>query len=151
MPNGQIEEISINENREVFVNGRNITTITHMFNSPILNKNRINSYTEEWTSAGYFDYKYNLAGLTLSGTYAICRGLGLSISKSAFTSIASNYIVGVVLQSGVYIRDRRHTYYKNINKQRPDMKEEHEVHFVAEILNFSYEEYLGGFTTYGGI
>lgn len=31
------------------------------------------------------------------------------------------------------------------------MKEEHEVHFVAEILNFSHEEYLGSFTTYGGI
>lgn len=52
LPNGDVEEIYINENREVFVNGINITTIT-----PVVSKNIIKSYNNGWIFAGQNEYR----------------------------------------------------------------------------------------------
>lgn len=68
-------------------------------------------------------------------------------------SISGSYVVDSIFNTGVFIRDIRTVYYKNIqNPSRPEMKEEHELYFVAEALNLgTYEKYLGSPTTYGGI
>lgn len=68
--------------------------------------------------------------------------------ESVLTSVGTRYIIDGVFAPGVEIQDRQDTYYKNINKRRPDMKIIHSFYFVAELFDRSTEKYLGGFTTY---
>ena len=65
--NGYVEHIIINENREIFVNGRNITTITSTTNNNI----GIMSLSEDWIKAGTEEYHYNLGGLSVSAAVGI--------------------------------------------------------------------------------
>lgn len=155
LPSGKIENIYIDENREVFVNGKNITTITPIGDkTPIINKTSITtSSTSTWTYAGQTEYKYDLSGVSVSGAAAICKGLGLTtVTISTIKSVGGSYIVNSMFSSGVYIKDLRSIYYKNINQSRPDMKEVHKVYFTVEASNLGkYEKYLGSCTTYGGV
>ena len=70
--NGYVEHIIINENREIFVNGRNITTITSTTNNNI----GIMSLSEDWIKAGTEEYHYNLGGLSVSAAVGILKKLG---------------------------------------------------------------------------
>lgn len=100
--NGYVEHIVINENREVFVNGRNITTVTPIQSSDF----DIVPFSEEWIKAGTSEYHYDLGGLTVAATAFVI--------------------------DGVYIRDVRTTWYRNIDRPgRPEMKETHDVSVVA--------------------
>lgn len=143
----ETEHIFINENREVFVNGKNITTITPI-NSEDYPSLMNAAASNQWTYSGQNEYKYDLSGVSIAGAAKVCARLGLYVSVSVLKSIGAN----AMFSTGVYIKDVRTIYYKNINQGRPDMKEVHSVYFVVEASNIGkYQKYLGGFTTYGGI
>lgn len=151
LPNGEIEEIYINENREVFVNGKNITTIISVESEDIDNI-ALSASDDDWIYAGVNKYRYDLTGLSITGLVSIINALGGSLSASVAKSLLSGFLVDNVFSAGMYLEDVRYIYYKNINKPRPDMKEEHDLYFVCEALNFgSARIYLTSFTTYGGI
>lgn len=143
---GYVEEIYINENREVFVNGRNITIIGEK-NTAIRN-----SYAadDDWAYAGMFPMKYDLSGLSVAAGVKILTKLGFKLTASTIASIAGNSLVNGVFQTGAYFLDEQYTYYKNIHQSRPDMKIVHEFSFVFEMYgNKQIDEYLGSLTTYG--
>lgn len=138
-----VEEITITEDGVVYVNGRNITSITEA--TPPQNTRA----SSEWTYAGSYTYQYDLSGLTVAGGVSILKKLGKSLAASALKSAAGSYLVGAVFQSGCGLEDTRDTYYKNINQQRPDMKEVHSVNFYFDLYGSrQYQKYLCGFTTY---
>lgn len=142
---GYVENYYINENREVFVNGKNITTITQKSNLSL----GIFSAREDWQYAGEFTYDYDLTGLTVAGAVKLLGKLGLKTTVSALKAYGGGYISNSVFQQGVGVNDVQATYYKNINKPRPDMKIEHSFYFYVEVFGERpVEEYLGGFTTY---
>ena len=142
---GYVEEIYINENREVFVNGRNITIIGEK------NTDEKSPYADdEWTYAGMFPMKYDLSGLSVAAGDKILTTLGFKLTASTITAIAGNSLVNGVFQTGAYFLDEQYTYYKNIHQSRPDMKIVHEFSFIFEMYgNKQIDEYLGSLTTYG--
>ena len=128
--NGSTENIYINENREVFVNGRNITTIVAKGPS-------ISVYSaddEEWIEAGTEEWHYDLGGLSVVAVKAILKSLGKVVAVEALETILGGYgaIAAAAVIDGVYIKDVRTTYYRNIDKPgRPDMKQTHEISLVV--------------------
>ena len=128
--NGSIEHVVINENREVFVNGKNITTITPIQSTDF----GIMPLTEEWIKAGTTEYRYDLRGLTVTAAVGILKKLGKIVAANALEKslAAVGAIAGTVILDGVYIRDIRTTYYRNIDKVgRPEMMETHDVSLVV--------------------
>lgn len=128
--NGYTENIYINENREVFVNGRNITTI-------VSKEPSISVYSvadEEWIEAGTEEWHYDLGGLSVVAVKGILKSLGKEVALTALENILGAYgaIAGAAVIDGVYIKDVRTTYYRNIDKPgRPEMKQTHDLSLVA--------------------
>lgn len=128
--NGYVEHIIINENREIFVNGRNITTITSTTNNNI----GIMSLSEDWIKAGTEEYHYNLGGLSVSAAVGILKKLGKTAAISTLEKVlgAAGALAGAYVLDGVYIRDVRTTWYRNIDRPgRPEMKQTHDVSLVV--------------------
>lgn len=128
--NGYAENIYINENREVFVNGRNITTI-------VSKEPSISAYSvddEEWIEAGTEEWHYDLGGLSVIAVKGILKALGKEVAVAALESIFGTYgaIAGAAVIDGVYIKDVRTTYYRNIDRPgRPEMKQTHDLSLVV--------------------
>lgn len=141
-----VEVITITENGVVFVNGKNITTITPVESKAFSKGARALS---DWEFAGTYAYHYDLSDLTVTAGAGIIKKLGKTISKKTILAVAGNYITKSIFQQGRGFEDIRDHYYKNINQQRPDMKEVHTVNFYFELFgDRQYEKYLCGFTTY---
>ncbi|WP_195199485.1 hypothetical protein [Faecalispora jeddahensis] len=147
---GHIENFYINENREVFVNGKNITTITQKSSPKKSTPNRIEimAKSESWEYAGQNVYHYDLTGLSAAGAAKMLSKLGLKVAASTLNKVAGSFISGGTFLPGVEIEDTRDIYYKNINKSRPDMKEVHTLYLVADGAGNSARKYLGKITTY---
>ena len=141
---GENVEVIINSNREVFVDGRNITTIIK-HERPY----SVRSRNGEWMLAGINEYYYDLAGISVMGAQKILAKLGISAAASTFkqalNAIGVSSGASTFLSTGLYIKDTRTIYYRNISKPgRPDIKEKHKFYFVAEMSNIGkYEKYLG--------
>ncbi len=128
--NGYVEHIYINENKEVFVNGKNITTIL-----PTQTKNiGIMPLAEDWIKAGTEEYHYNLSGLSVAAVAGILKKLGKTVAEATLKKVlgAAGALAGIYVLDGVYIRDIRTTWYRNIDRPgRPEMKQTHDVSLVA--------------------
>lgn len=136
--NGYVEHIFINENKEVFVNGRNITTIIPVENNNI----GVMPLAEDWIKAGTEEYHYNLSGLSVAAVTGILKRLGKTVAEATLKKVlgAAGALAGIYVLDGVYIRDVRTTWYRNIDRPgRPEMKQTHDVSLVAfgaTIYNF---------------
>lgn len=128
-----VEHFYINENREVFVNGRNITTITQTV-TPVYGGITPFADDDEWTFAMEVTLTYDLSGLSPIGVSNLLTKLGFSALTSTILDMSADLIIGEVFQNGVYLEDVQRTYYKNIHQSRPDMKIEHSFYLVAEVL-----------------
>ncbi|WP_129600128.1 hypothetical protein [Anaerophilus nitritogenes] len=148
--NGKIQTIEMNENREIFVNGKNITTIIKKSEIPsysIQDRFSIQNKSDNWQYAGEDEYRYDLGGLGFKALNKIGVLLKVADSISTIKAISGAYMVDGVFKTGVYIFDRRSIYYKNIHQSRPDMKSIHRLYFHVSFVG-SYEKYLGSFTSY---
>ena len=134
---GRIENIYINENREVFVNGRNITTVvTRQIETAPLKPTPGLYYSsdEEWILAGSEEWHYDLGGLSVIAVQKILKSLGKTVALDALTNILGAYgaLAATAVIDGVYIKDIRHTYYRNIDRpNRPEMKQTHDLSLVV--------------------
>lgn len=64
----------------------------------------------------------------------ILKALGKEVAVAALESIFGAYgaIAGAAVIDGVYIRDVRTTYYRNIDRPgRPEMKQTHDLSLVV--------------------
>ena len=144
-----VEHFYINENREVFVNGRNITTITPI-TSPSPNGIVPFADDEEWIYVSQIVLRYDLSGRTLSGAAKLLKTLGVIIEVSDLASDLADFIIGDVIGAGVGVEDIQDTWYKNIHQSRPDMRIDHSFYLYAEALGEQLlYVHLVDFTIYG--
>lgn len=146
--NGEMLNVHINKNREVFINGKNITAITKRSK---LNRSLFSSLfaDDPWIHAGTDEYHYSLIGLAPAAAVTILKGLGMNISVSTFKTLIGSkgvqYMSDTVLGADVYIKELRDVYYRNIDRPgRPETRYESDFYFVATARNIgTYERYLG--------
>ena len=143
-----VEHFYINENREVFVNGRNITTITPItFPSP----NGIVPFAddEEWIYLMEQSYEYDLGGLTIAGAAKLLKAVDIVIELSFWQAQLGSFLVNGFIQAGVSVQDIQTIYYKNLNQSRPDMRFDHSIYLNAKMHNEQIlHKHLIDFTTY---
>lgn len=92
------------------------------------------SLSEDWIKAGTQEYHYNLGGLSVSAAVGILKKLGKTAAISTLEKVlgAAGALAGAYVLDGVYIRDVRTTWYRNIDRPgRPEMKQTHDVSLVV--------------------
>ncbi|WP_455258598.1 hypothetical protein [Peptoniphilus asaccharolyticus] len=135
--NGENLDVIITENKEIFINGKNITTVESKVG--FRSNNFILFSNDDWKLAGTHTYRYDLSGLTISAASKIITKAGLKISLEFLKSETAQFIQNGVLKIGVYIEDERTTYYKDTDHWgRPLTRSDHTIYLAVYAFGNEY-------------